>query len=197
MSTAPKGLRGYNHTVTVVCGNTEALSVRGVRPSALLLWRPLSWRVLHMLLYHHPYSLSFSRFYSHICAVHWALGVLSVQLFFRCSTQAGKIDAPCSQQKGSGCRIIGSVSVPTPCLDSPTRSWCIGCKNASQTFCYSNNRHLLIRRVVPTGSWRKIKVVLAFVVKLEPLTAQKLSCLVSYPIGRRWGKKHAHAFDFD
>lgn len=96
------------------------------------------------------------------------LGVLSVQLFFRCSTQAGNNDAPCSQQKGSGCRIIGSVSVPTPSLDSPTRSWCIGCKNASQNSCYSNNRHLLIRRVVPTGSWRKIKVVLAFVVKLEP-----------------------------
>lgn len=103
------------------CGNTEALSVRGVRRSALLVRRLLSWRVLHMLLYHYPYSLPLSRFYSHISAVYWALGVLSIQLFFQCSTQAGKNDAPCSQQKENGCRIIGSVSVSTPIYPSVTR----------------------------------------------------------------------------
>lgn len=100
-------------------------------------------------------------------------------------------------RKGVGAELSGLYVFPPHPSITGREAGVLDAKSVSQTFCHSNNKHLLIRHFVPTRSQRKINVVLAFVVKLEPLIAQKMSCLVSYPIGRRWGKEHAHAFDFD
>lgn len=99
------GIRGYNHTVTVVCGSTEALSVRGVRSSALLHGGPF-------LLYHHPYSPSFSRFYSNIAPLIGYRGCSTSSYSFSVAPRLAGMTRHVPNRKGVGAELSGLYVFP-------------------------------------------------------------------------------------